>query len=158
LILPFDTEPEKILQMNLSAVLLSNGPGDPAVLRDVIKNITNLLGNIDIFGICLGHQLLALALGYETRIMPFGHRGANHPVIDLRTKQVIITTQNHGYEIDESSIDGNVFITHRNLHDNSIEGIMSLKYNARSVQFHPEAAPGTNDAKVIFKDWFSGDL
>ncbi len=151
IVLPYNTNDFT----NLDCILLSNGPGDPAILTEVITNIKNWLGKIDIYGICLGHQLLGLALNCETEIMSFGHRGANHPVMNLETGKIIITAQNHGYAIAKHTLPSDVKITHINLHDNSIEGIESAKYIAKSVQFHPESSPGPVDAKIIFEEWFS---
>ena len=136
-------------------VFLSNGPGDPAatgkyaipVIRDLIKK------NIPIFGICLGHQLLGLALNAKTRKMKLGHRGANHPVKNYLTGKVEITSQNHGFEVVESSLPKNVKITHKSLFDNSIEGLRLVNKSVFSVQYHPEANPGPQDSKYLFNDF-----
>ena len=155
-IMPYDSNIDDIKNLELHCVLLSNGPGNPDILYDVIENIKNMLGKVDVFGICLGHQLLGLALNCQTAIMKFGHRGVNHPVMNMQNEKVIITSQNHGYEILENSLSDDIRVTHRNLHDNTIEGIESMKHRAKSVQFHPEASPGPRDANVIFDEWFGG--
>lgn len=150
---PYNTDSETILNGNFDALMLSNGPGDP---KDAdIKTVKELIGKLPIFGICLGHQLLALALGGDTYKLKFGHRGANHPVINLKTGKVIITSQNHGYAVKEDSLPKGCEVIFRNINDDTVEGIENKKLKIKSVQFHPEAAPGTNDAKIIFKDFLS---
>ena len=151
-ILPWNIKPDNILNYKFDALLLSNGPGDPKDLDIVIQNIKHLIGKLPLFGICLGHQLLALALGGETYKLKFGHRGSNHPVIDLRTNKVIMSSQNHGYAMvnDYPNI---IEITHKNVNDDTIEGFVCLKYNIAAVQFHPEAGPGPQDAHYIFQQW-----
>lgn len=144
---------KKLLDDNFHAVFLSNGPGDPADYSDVIHEITTLFNKMPLFGICLGYQLLWLALGGKTYKMPFGHRGGNHPVIDLNGK-VTITTQNHGYTIDTNYIPENCIITHVNVNDKTPEGFMCEKLQIYGVQFHPEGNPGPNDMNYIFKNWF----
>ena len=144
--------------MKPDGVMLSNGPGDPAVVTYAIENIRNLLGKAPIFGICLGHQLLSLALGAKTYKLKFGHRGANQPVKNLETGRVEITSQNHGFAVDASSLEQleplkrleRVQITHINLNDNTVEGIEAPKLKAFSVQYHPEASPGPHDASYLF--------
>ena len=128
-------------------VLIANGPGDPAVLTDQIETIRNLLGVVPLYGVCLGHQLLGLALGLETFKLHFGHRGANHPVRDLRTGRVLVTVQNHGYAVAPSD---DVAVTHVSLNDGTVEGLAGDGF--ASVQFHPEAAPGPLDALPFFEE------
>ena len=145
----------KILNLKPQGIFLSNGPGDPAATGKysipVIKNLINK--NIPIFGICLGHQILGLALNAKTRKMKLGHRGANHPVKNLITNKVEITSQNHGFEITKDSLPENVTITHLSLFDKSIEGIKLKNKPVFSVQYHPEANPGPQDSKYLFKDF-----
>ena len=151
-VVPCDTSADNITKLNPDGVFLSNGPGDPAATGKyavkVIKNLINL--KIPIFGICLGHQLLALALNAKTKKMKLGHRGANHPVKNLLTDKVEITSQNHGFEVVKSSLPKNVIITHKSLFDNSIEGIRLKNKPAFSVQYHPEANPGPQDSQYLF--------
>ena len=143
---------EDILKLNPQGIFLSNGPGDPAatgkyaipIIRELIKV------NIPIFGICLGHQLLGLSLKAKTKKMKLGHRGANHPVKNLLTGKVEITSQNHGFEVVESSLPINVKVTHKSLFDNSIEGLRLKNKPIFSVQYHPEANPGPQDSKYLF--------
>lgn len=141
---------EDVLSIKPDGVLLTNGPGDPAPCSYAIRAIRDLLGKTPIFGICLGHQLLGLALGGKTYKLPFGHHGLNHPVKDALTGRVAITSQNHGFCVDPDSLPGNVEITHWNLNDDTVEGLRVKDALAFSVQFHPEAAPGPNDAKGLF--------
>ena len=151
-VVPCDTSADNITKLNPDGVFLSNGPGDPAATGKyavkVIKDLINL--KIPIFGICLGHQLLALALNAKTKKMKLGHRGANHPVKNLLTDKVEITSQNHGFEVVKSSLPKNVIITHKSLFDNSIEGIRLKNKPAFSVQYHPEANPGPQDSQYLF--------
>ena len=151
-VVPCDTSVENIIKLNPDGVFLSNGPGDPAATGKyavkIIKKLINL--TIPIFGICLGHQLLALALNAKTKKMKLGHRGANHPVKNLLTDKVEITSQNHGFEVVKSSLPKNVIITHTSLFDNSIEGIRLKNKPAFSVQYHPEANPGPQDSQYLF--------
>ncbi len=132
------------------AVLLSNGPGDPEPLADEVAEIRTLLGRVPILGICLGHQLLALATGLETYKLPFGHRGANHPVLERATKKVLVTSQNHGFAVRASDERA---ATHESLYDGTVEGLGYPELGARSVQFHPEAGPGPHDAWPILGAW-----
>jgi carbamoyl-phosphate synthase small subunit len=154
-VVPASTPAGEILALNPDGVFLSNGPGDPAAVHYAIKNIMDLLGKKPLFGICLGHQLLALALGAGTYKLKFGHHGGNHPVKNISSGQVEITTQNHGFSVVENSLDkitGSSYrITHMNLNDNTIEGIEYPDLYAYSVQHHPEAGPGPFDARYIFK-------
>ena len=132
-----------------SGILLSNGPGDPAALSAEVEVVRGLLGRVPILGICLGHQLLALAAGFETFKLPFGHRGANHPVLDLATSRVLVTSQNHGFAV---SGDGPA-VTHVSLYDGTVEGLALPAERARSLQFHPEAGPGPRDAWPEIETW-----
>jgi len=156
-VVPADTTAAQILRKKPDGVFLSNGPGDPAAVTYAIDAIRGLLGKIPIFGICLGHQLLGLALGGTTYKLKFGHRGANHPVKNLETGKIEITIQNHGFCVDINSLkDKNVELTHMNLNDNTLEGLRCKKLKAFSVQYHPEASPGPHDSQYLFKqftDW-----
>ncbi|MBF0278451.1 MAG: glutamine-hydrolyzing carbamoyl-phosphate synthase small subunit [SAR324 cluster bacterium] len=149
-VVPYSTPMEEVLEMKPDGVFLSNGPGDPSAVHESIQAVKKLLGKFPIFGICLGHQILSLALGCETYKLKFGHHGANHPVLDYRTEKVEITSQNHGFSVDESSLPPGVRVTHRNLNDQTVEGLEALDYPAYSVQYHPEAAPGPHDAQYLF--------
>jgi carbamoyl-phosphate synthase small subunit len=140
-----------ILDAQPDGVFLSNGPGDPAALGAQIRAIEGLLDKKPIFGICLGHQLLGLALGGKTFKLKFGHRGANHPVADLRSTTVAITSQNHGFAVDEATLPAEVEPTHRNLNDGTLEGFRHRTLPILAVQFHPEASPGPHDANVLFE-------
>ena len=147
---PCDTSPDIIRGINPDGILLSNGPGDPAAAIYAINNIKELIGYKPIFGICLGHQLLSLALGMETFKLKFGHRGGNHPVMEMKSNKVEITSQNHGFAVKNKEM-GDVAITHINLNDMTVEGIESKKNKCFSVQHHPEASPGPHDSKKYFK-------
>jgi carbamoyl-phosphate synthase small subunit len=147
LVVPGSWDAEAILESGPCAVLVSNGPGDPAVLAAPIQTVRDLLGRVPVFGICLGHQILGLALGLETFKLPFGHRGANHPVRDLRTGRVLVTVQNHGFAVADGG--GAVEVTHVSLNDGTIEGFAGDGF--ATVQFHPEAAPGPLDALPFFE-------
>jgi carbamoyl-phosphate synthase small subunit len=131
-------------------ILLSNGPGDPEPLHDEVETIRALLGRVSMLGICLGHQLLALATGHETYKLPFGHRGANHPVLDKRSDRVLVTSQNHGFAVKASAAKE---VTHVSLYDGTVEGLDFPWLRARSVQFHPEAGPGPHDAWPVLEEW-----
>lgn len=153
-IVPYSTSAEQILALNSDGVFLSNGPGDPKEVEAGIETIRGLLGKCPIFGICLGHQLLSLALGGDTYKMKFGHRGGNQPVQDLQTKRVTITSQNHGYAIAEESLEQTPLqVTHRNLNDNSVEGVKHQDLPVFSVQYHPEAGPGPSESLYLFKEF-----
>jgi carbamoyl-phosphate synthase small subunit len=173
-VVPADYSAEKVLAMHPDGVLLSNGPGDPAALPYAVENIRRLIGKTPIFGICLGHQLLALALGASTYKLKFGHHGGNHPVMDLKTREVKITTQNHGFSVQFKDVPisefrasrpddvqnprpetlfGPVEITHLSLNDQTVEGIRCLNVPAFSVQYHPESSPGPHDARYLFKQF-----
>jgi carbamoyl-phosphate synthase small subunit len=144
----------EVLARNPDGIFLSNGPGDPAAVRVAIRNIRNLLGKKPIFGICLGHQLLGLALGGKTFKLKFGHRGGNHPVKNLLTGRIEITSQNHGFAVDPDSLDpGAIEITHLNLNDQTNEGFRHREIALFSVQYHPEASPGPHDSDYLFRDF-----
>jgi len=149
-IVPANTPAEEVLSLSPDGVFLSNGPGDPAAVTYAIASVRQLLGRLPIFGICLGHQILALALGGRTYKLKFGHRGINQPVKNLLTGQVEITTHNHGFAVDADSLPQGAEITHINLNDGCVEGLRHKAYGAFSVQFHPEAGPGPHDAVHLF--------
>ena len=150
-VVPASTPWEEVLALEPDGIFLSNGPGDPEPLDYAIDNVKNLLGRKPIFGICLGHQILSLALGGRTYKLKFGHRGGNQPVKDLSTSRIEITSQNHGFAVDFDSIKECAELTHLNLNDQTVEGISSKEYDAFSVQYHPEASPGPHDASYLFK-------
>lgn len=150
-VLPGNSSAADIFNTQCDGVLLSNGPGDPEILTEQVEAVRQLLGKKPIFGICLGHQVLGLALKGKTYKLTFGHRGVNHPVKDLRSGRVYITSQNHGYAIDKDSLNSSeVEITHINLNDQTIEGIQHKYLPVFSVQYHPEAAPGPQESKYLF--------
>lgn len=151
LVVPYNTTAEKILSLNPDGIMLSNGPGDPKDVPEAIDMLKGVLGKIPLFGICLGHQLFALACGADTEKLKFGHRGSNHPVKNLETNRVEITAQNHGYTVRTESLEGtNLSITHVALNDGTVEGLKHDKYAAFTVQYHPEASPGPEDANYLF--------
>jgi len=155
-VVPAYTKAEEILSLKPDGILLSNGPGDPSAVVYVIETAKKLIGKVPIFGICLGQQILGLAFGGKTYKLKFGHHGGNHPVKDLKTNKVYITAQNHGFCVDINSLNKKDFeITHINLYDNTLEGLRHKRLPVFSVQFHPEAGPGPNDAKYIFKEFFN---
>ena len=156
-VVPATTTAEEAMSLNPDGIFLSNGPGDPEPCDYAIKAIEEFLTiEIPVFGICLGHQLLALAGGAKTEKMKFGHHGANHPVQDLRTGQVLITSQNHGFAVDEDSLPDNVTATHRSLFDGSLQGIEFSDRPAFSFQGHPEASPGPHDLLPLFDRFIIG--
>ncbi len=150
-IVPYGTSSEEILRLKPDGVFLSNGPGDPVYATEVIKNVKELQSIVPIFGICLGHQIIALANNAKTFKLKFGHRGGNHPVMNLSNNKVEITSQNHSYTVDPDSIkDTGLVITHKNILDDTIEGLQSNKNYTFSVQYHPESAPGPHDSDYLF--------
>ncbi|MBI4786826.1 MAG: glutamine-hydrolyzing carbamoyl-phosphate synthase small subunit [Chloroflexi bacterium] len=152
-VVPAQTSADDALALAPDGVLLSNGPGDPAAVTYAIDAVRGLLGRVPIFGICLGHQILALALGGETYKLKFGHRGGNHPVKNLLTGQVEITSHNHGFAVRDASLPRDVEITHLDLNDGCVEGLRSRERRALSVQYHPEAAPGPHDSLALFDEF-----
>ena len=149
-VVPASTPAEDVLAMNPDGILLSNGPGDPEGVSYAIGNIKRLIGRKPIFGICLGHQILGLALGGKSYKLRFGHHGGNQPVMDLSTRKVEITAQNHNFAVDIDSIGGDVALTHINLNDQTVEGMRHTRYPIFSVQYHPEASPGPHDSGYLF--------
>ncbi|ALC91050.1 carbamoyl phosphate synthase small subunit [Bacillus sp. FJAT-18017] len=150
-VVPYNMTAEEILQMRPDGIMLSNGPGDPKDVPEAIQMLKGVLGKVPVFGICLGHQLFALACGADTEKMPFGHRGSNHPVKELSTGKISITSQNHGYAVKEGSLTHTELeITHIALNDGSIEGLRHKTLPAFTVQYHPEASPGPEDANALF--------
>lgn len=150
-VVPANTSGEEILEHRPKGVFLTNGPGDPAALPKAIAAVQHVLGKVPVAGICLGHQLLALALGGQTYKMKFGHHGANQPVLEVATGRVEITSHNHGFAVDRDSLKGRAQVTHHNLNDNTVEGLAAFDLGAFSVQYHPEASPGPHDGKTLFQ-------
>lgn len=149
-VLPGRATAAEVLAHRPDGVFLSNGPGDPEALGYCVETVHGLVGRLPMFGICLGHQLLALACGAKTFKLKFGHRGANQPVLDLATGKVEITSQNHGFAVDEATLPADLEVTHRNLNDGTIEGLRHRSGSAASVQYHPEAAAGPHDSAYLF--------
>ena len=150
-VVPYNISAEEILRMKPDGLFISNGPGDPGDVPEVIETLKNLKGKLPMFGICLGHQLIALSYGAKTYKLKFGHRGGNHPVKDLATGKIEITSQNHSYAVDESTIEGTgLKVSHINLLDKTVEGLASEDGKVFSVQYHPESAPGPQDSKYLF--------
>ena len=150
-VFPANATAKDILSFDPDGVFLSNGPGDPAAVEYGIETVKQILGEKPIFGICLGHQILAIALGAKTFKLKFGHRGINHPVKNMVEKTIEITSQNHGFAVELESLPKNVISTHINLNDNTSAGIESIDYPAFSVQYHPESSPGPHDSRYLFK-------
>ena len=153
-VVPAQTSAADVLKLSPHGVFLTNGPGDPDAVPRVRETVRGLLGHVPLFGICLGHQILGLALGGSTYKLKFGHRGANQPVKDLETGKVDITCQNHGFAVDAASLAGRAVVTHVNLNDGTVEGLRALEVPAFSVQYHPEASPGPHDARKLFGAFF----
>lgn len=155
-VVPFDTTAEEIMKLRPDGLFLSNGPGDPENVQPVINVVKELCGKLPIFGICLGHQMISLALGALTFKMKFGHRGGNHPVMNLETGRIEITSQNHSYAVSVDSLEGTpLTLTHKNLLDNTAEGVESAENKIFSVQYHPESAPGPQDSTYLFDKFIS---
>jgi len=150
-VVPAATSADAVLGMDPDAIFLSNGPGDPAAVKPAIEALDKLVGRKPIFGICLGHQILSIVMGAKTHKMPFGHHGANHPVRDIVTGRVEITSQNHSYAVDPESMPRGLEVTHVNLNDGTVEGMRSTRAPVFSVQYHPEAAPGPLDSAHLFR-------
>jgi carbamoyl-phosphate synthase small subunit len=153
-VLPWNATADQVLELRPDGVLLGNGPGDPAALPGCVSEVRELVGRVPVFGICLGHQLLGRALGLETFKLRFGHRGANHPVLDVDTGRVLVTAQNHGFAVrvpdgggDLETDFGPAHVTHVSLYDGTVEGLALRELPAWSMQFHPEASPGPHDAR-----------
>ncbi len=153
-LLPSTAGAEKILSYKPHGVIYSNGPGDPATLQELIAEIKKMVDNVPLFGICLGHQVIASALGAKTRKMKFGHHGCNNPVRDEITKKVAVTSQNHGFDVDEATLPKGTSVWFRNANDNTVEGIINEKKRIYTAQFHPEAAPGPFDSLWIFRRFY----
>ena len=155
-VVPYDTPAEEILALNPDGVFVSNGPGDPEDVKPVIDVLKEIKGKMPIFGICLGHQLIALSYGAKTYKLKFGHRGGNHPVKNLLTGKIEITSQNHSYAVDEDSLAGTgLDVSHVNLLDNTIEGLVGKADKVCSVQYHPESAPGPQDSFYLFEEFIN---
>ena len=152
-VVPASYSAEDVLALKPDGVFLSNGPGDPAALTYVHENIRKIVGKLPVFGICLGHQMLGYAFGGKTFKLKFGHRGGNQPVKDLRSGRVSITSQNHGFAVDPDSLPPEIEVTHLNLNDHTVEGMRHKSLPVFSVQYHPEAAPGPNDASYFFEQF-----
>lgn len=154
-VLPATTSPEEVMKLDPDGLFLSNGPGDPDAVKSAISTVAELHGELPTFGICLGHQILALALGGKTYKMKFGHHGGNQPVLDLDTGAIEITSQNHGFAVDAGSLPSGVRVTRINLNDQTVEGLGHQTLPVFSVQYHPEASPGPHDANPLFKRFFN---
>ncbi|NBK96958.1 MAG: carbamoyl-phosphate synthase small subunit [Erysipelotrichia bacterium] len=154
-VVPYDTTAEDIMALHPDGIMLSNGPGDPKDVPEAIETIKKLMGKVPMFGICLGHQLICLACGANTMKLKFGHRGGNHPVINLANGKTEITSQNHSYAVEEESLAGTgLVVTHRALNDKSVEGVKHETYPLFSVQYHPEASSGPEDANYLFDQFY----
>ncbi len=155
-VVPWDSTAEYILSLEPDGVFISNGPGDPQDAAPTIAAVKQLIGKVPIFGICLGHQIISLAYGANTYKLKFGHRGGNHPVKNLKTGKIEITSQNHSYAVEEASLEGTgLIVTHLNILDNTIEGVECAKDKVFSVQYHPESAPGPQDSAYLFDEFIN---
>jgi carbamoyl-phosphate synthase small subunit len=152
-VVPAQWSATRVLALEPDAVFLSNGPGDPTTPGYAVENVKALIGQVPIFGICLGHQIVALALGARTFKLKFGHRGANHPVKDLRSGRVAVTSQNHGYAVDPETLPAGVELTHVNLNDMTCEGFVHRQARLLAVQYHPESSPGPHDSLSLFREF-----
>ena len=156
IVVPYSTTAQEILNLHPDGVLLSNGPGNPEEMTAAAEMVAEIEKHLPVFGICMGHQIFALANGASTYKMKFGHRGFNHPVRDIASGQIVFTSQNHGYAVDPASVDKEkLMITHVEINDGTVEGLRHRQYPAFSVQFHPDAAPGPHDADGLFDDFIS---
>ena len=154
IVLPSSATAQDILKLKPDGVMLSNGPGDPKDVLHAVEMVKEVQKHLPLFGICLGHQIFALANGADTYKMKFGHRGFNHPVREIATGRINFTSQNHGYAVDPATVDkAELIITHREINDGTVEGLRHKRYKAFSVQFHPDAAPGPHDAVDLFDDF-----
>ncbi len=150
-VVPYNTTAKEIMDLKPDGIFLSNGPGDPEDVKEVIKLVKDLRGKYPMFGICLGHQMISLAYGAKTYKLKFGHRGGNHPVLNIETDKIEITSQNHSYAVDEKSLmKTDLIVTHKNILDDTIEGVACKKDKVFSVQYHPESAPGPQDSGYLF--------
>ena len=156
-VFPPRTSAAEILKWKPSGLLLSNGPGNPQDVKQAVETIQSILGKLFVFGICMGHQILSLALGAKTYRLKFGHRGSNHPIKDELLKTIYVTSQNHGYAVEKDSLPSEVQVTHTNLNDGTVEGFFSKKNKCMGIQFHPESHPGPHDAVSLF-DFFIKQL
>ncbi len=155
-VVPYNTTAKEIIDLKPDGIFLSNGPGDPEDVKEVIKLVKELRGKYPIFGICLGHQMISLAYGAKTYKLKFGHRGGNHPVLNLETDKIEITSQNHSYAVDEKSLaKTDLTVTHKNILDDTVEGVECKKDKVFSVQYHPESAPGPQDSGYLFDKFIS---
>jgi len=152
-VVPHDIKADDIMSLNPGGIMMSNGPGDPVDVPKSIETVRKLIDRLPIFGICLGHQVIVLALGGKTYKLKFGHRGANQPVKDLKTGRVYITSQNHGFAVEKESLPSDTFVSHINLNDGTVEGIRHKELPVFSVQYHPEAAPGPQDSEYLFDEF-----
>jgi carbamoyl-phosphate synthase small subunit len=156
-IFPSRTDAKVIADWKPDSLMLTNGPGDPAQVKTAPETIRAFLGKIPVFGICMGHQVLSLALGAKTYKMKFGHRGANHPIRDELLGQIYMSSQNHGYAVDDKTLPSDVKVTHRNLNDQTVAGFYSAKLNCLGIQYHPESHPGPHEAAKLF-DYFINSM